>query len=97
MIFYIHLYLVKSCVTFLTLRLVLAASKNAAIRILAEHQRTLSETYVHLTPLSDVRHFTSITVMTDPSLGLGVARSNMEKISHNNSTTVIDRKDKEVN
>ena len=34
---------------------------------------SLSETYVHLTPLSDVWHFSRITVMTDISLELGVA------------------------
>lgn len=85
------------CVTSLPFRLVLAASENTAIPVLAKHQHTLSGTYVHLTPLSDVWHFSSITVMTDPSLSRGVARSNMEKIHQSNNTTVIDRRDKDMN
>lgn len=72
----------------------LAASENTAIWVLAKHQHTLSEPYVHLTPLSDVWHFSSITFMTDSSLILGVARSNMEKIHHSSSMKVIDRKTK---
>lgn len=55
--------------------------EDIKIRNPSKHRHTLSETYVHLTPLSDVWHFSSITVMTDPSSGLGVARSNMEKFT----------------
>lgn len=65
-------FMLKICTftsTSLTLGLVLTASENTAIRVVAKHQRTLSETYVLLTPLSDVLHLSSITVMTDPSVG----------------------------
>lgn len=54
--------------------------KTQQYPVLAKDQHTLWETYVHLTPLSDVRHFSSVTVMTDPLWGFGVARSNMEKM-----------------
>lgn len=82
--------------TSLTLKPVQEDGENTAIQIRAEHRRTLSDTYVRLTRLPHVWHFSSITVITDSPLGLGVAQSNKKKIQHSNSTEVIDRKDKEL-
>lgn len=46
------------------------ASEDTAIPVVPKDRRTLRETYVHLTPLSHVWHFSNITVMTEPLWGL---------------------------
>lgn len=67
------------------------ASEDTAIPVVPKDRRTLRETYVHLTPLSHVWHFSNITVMTEPLWGFGAARSNMENIYQSNSTEVTGR------